>query len=175
MMKRLIALVLVAWPLAATANLTNVSKMPAYLPVPKGAAVILNTGSTNASGYRVVVQEDGAAEYAAPVLRVASRVPSSIAAKFFSDLRAASRLHELPHASCMKSVSFGTSLFVWWDHSRSPDLTCPSDARGKALEDDAQAIASALHIGNGRRGPVMRPLMPGEQHEPLPPTPTPSM
>ena len=175
MMKRLIALVLVAWPLVAAANVTNVSKVPAYLPVPKGAAVILNTGSTNATGYRIVVQNDGRAEYAAPVIGVASRVPSAIAAKLFSDLRAASPLHELPRAACMKSISFGTSLFVWWDHSRSPDLTCPSDARGKALQDDAQAIASELHIANRARGSVMRPLMPGEQHKPLPPAPTPSM
>lgn len=174
MMKRLIAVLLIATPLAAAANVSNVSKAPAYLPVPKGAAVILNTGSTNTSGYRIVVQENGNAEYISDVTRGKARVPAATASKFLSDLRAAAPLQSLQHAACMKSISFGTSLFVWWNHSRSPDLSCPSDTRGKALEADAQAIASALHISSVPRGPVMRPLMPSEQHKPLPAAPSPT-
>ena len=176
MMKRLIAVLLVASPLVAAANVTNVSKVPAYLPLPKGAAVILNTGSTNTSGYRIVVQENGNAEYAAGTARAKARVPAATVSKFFSDLRAAGPLQNLRSAPCMKSISFGSSLFLWWDHSRSPDLSCPSDARENALEADAQEVASALHIASAPRGPVMRPLMPGEQHKPLPPgsNPTPS-
>jgi hypothetical protein len=174
MMKRLIAVLLVASPLAAAANVTNVSKVPGYLPVPKGAAVILNTGSTNASAYRIVVQANGNAEYIAYATRAKEHVPASIVSKFFSDLHAAGPLQNLPRVPCMKSISFGTSLFVWWDHSRSPDLSCPSDERGRALAADAQAVASALHISTMLRGPVMRPLMPGEQHKPLPPAPNPT-
>src|ERR1700730_1777447 len=174
MMKRLIAILLVASPLAVAANVTSVSKVP-YLPVPKGAAVILNTGSTNSSGYRIVVQESGIAEYITDATRAEVRVPASIASKFFGDLHAAAPLQNLPHVPCMKSISFGTSLFVYWDHSRSPDLSCPSDERGKALEFDAQTVAAALHIPNAPGAPVMRPLIPGEQHKPLPPAPTPSM
>jgi hypothetical protein len=175
MMKRLIAVLLVASPLAAAANVSNVSKVPGYLPVPKGAAVILNTGSTNTSGYRIVVQRSGSAEYITDATRATAQVaPASIVSRFFSDLRAAGPLQNVPHAACVKSMSFGTSLFVYWDHSRSPDLSCPADARGRALEADALTIASALHISNAPRGPVMRPLMPGEQHKPLPPAPNPT-
>ena len=174
MMKRLIAVLLVASPLAAAANVTNVSKVPAYLPVPKGAAVILNTGSTNTSAYRIVVQDNGNAEYVVDVNRAKMRVPAAIISKFFSDLHAAAPLESLPHAPCMKSISFGTSLFVWWERSRSPDLSCPSDARSTALAADAQAVAAALRISSASRGPVMRPLMPGEQHKPLPPVPSPT-
>ena len=173
-MKRLIAVLLVASPLAAAANVTNVSKVPGYLPVPKGAAVILNTGSTNTGGYRIVVQRSGDAEYIAQATRAKAQVPASIASRFFSDLRAAAPLQNVQHAACMKSISFGTSLFVYWNHSRSPDLSCPADARGSALEADALAVASALHISNAPRGTVMRPLMPGEQHKPLPPAPSPT-
>jgi hypothetical protein len=144
------------------------------LPVPKGAAVILNTGSTNTSGYRIVVQRNGNAEYITDVTRAKALVPAPIVSKFFSDLHAAAPLQTLQRAACMKSISFGTSLFVWWDHSRSPDLSCPADERARALEVDAQAVSSALHISSAPRGPVMRPLMPGEQHKPLPPISSPA-
>jgi len=174
MMKRLIAVLLVASPLAAAANVTNIAKVPGYLPVPKGAAVILNTGSTNTSGYRIVVQRNGNAEYITDVTRAKAQLPTSIGSKFFGDLHAAAPLQNLQHAACMKSISFGTSLFVWWNHSRSPDLSCPADARGRALASDARAVASALHIPGAPRGPVMRPLMPGEQHKPLPPISNPT-
>jgi hypothetical protein len=178
MMKRLIAVLLVATPLAANAAITNVQKMPqnmpGYLPVPHGAAVILNTGSTNTSGYRIVVQKSGNAEYVVGDQRAKATVPDTIVSKFFSDLADATPLQELQSAACMKSVSFGTSVFVYWNHQRSPDLTCPGDARGTALESDAQAIAQALHIFGAVKTPVMRPLMPGEQHKPLPPASSPT-
>ena len=174
MMKRLIAVLLVASPLTAAANVTNVSKVPGYLPVPKGAAVILNTGSTNTSGYRIVVQQTGNAEYIMEMTRAKAHVPGSIVSKFFSDLHAAAPLQTLLREPCMKSISFGTSLFVYWDHTRSPDLSCPADARGRALEADVQSVALALHLSSAPRGPVMRPLMPGEQHKPLPPISNPT-
>ncbi|MDQ6766231.1 MAG: hypothetical protein M3Z41_00230 [Candidatus Eremiobacteraeota bacterium] len=173
MKKRWLVAILVALPLAAAANVTFYARVP-YLPVPKGSAVILNTGSTNASGYRIVVTPGGLAEYVTSTARATGSVAPELATKLLADLKAAAPLQQLPHSACMKSASFGTSLFVWWNHQRSPDLSCPADARGRALQSDAQQIAQALHIDRSGWQPIMRPLGPGEQHKQLPPAPTPT-
>jgi len=157
-------------PAVALANV-GFSKTPAYLPVSPGAAVILNSGSTNTTGYRIVVQPNGSAEFVAASARSRDRVPAALAKKFFEDLRAAGPLAALPPAACMKSASFGTEVFVYWNHSRSPDVSCPSNAAGQVILKDALGIAAALHVGTGPRRPVIRPLMPGEARKPLNATP----
>jgi hypothetical protein len=158
---------------AVYAQVASGPGVPPYLPVPPGAAVIMDTGSTNTIGYRIVIQRQGSVEYAAGEKRNTATVTSDVASAFFSDLAKAAPLDRLPSEPCMKSVSFGSSLFVWSSaHGRSPDLLCPTDARGAALRADAQQIARELSLGQPGV-PVMRPLMPGEQHKPLP-APTPS-
>jgi hypothetical protein len=148
-------------------------RVPPYLPVPSGAAVIMDTGSTNVVGYRIVIQPQGTVEYATGERRETATVSAGVARAFFADLAKAAPLDRLPTEPCMKSISFGSSLFVWWSaHGRSPDLLCPTDARGSALRADAQRIARELSLGQ-MGAPVMRPLLPGEQHKPLP-VPTPS-
>jgi hypothetical protein len=159
---------------SAWADMVRSPRTPPYLPVPVGAAVILNTGSTNAAGYRIVVQLSGSVEYVAASRRDTATIDDRLAAKFFSDLKAAGPLQDLQTTPCMKSVSFGTSLFVWWEHGRSPDLSCSSGEQARAVAADASQIAAALHLAPGSFSPVMRPLMPGEQHKALPPAPTPS-
>jgi len=147
-------------------------RVPPYLPVPAGAAVIMDTGSTNATGYRIVIQPQGSLEYVAGQQRAAATVSRDLARAFFAHLADAAPLDRLQSEPCMKSISFGSSLFVWWwAHGRSPDLLCPTDARGSALREDAQKIARELSLT--KDVPVMRPLLPGEQHKPLP-TPIPS-
>jgi len=139
---------------------------PPTLPVTTGSAVIMLTGSTNTTGYRIVIARDGSAEYISSAGRGTGTVPESTTAKFFADLASAAPLAVLPEGSCMKSASFGTSYFVYWEHSRSPDLTCTSGA-GTTIADDAEAIASALGVQMHLRG-MVRPMLPGEQHRPLP-------
>lgn len=143
-----------------------------YLPVPRGAAVILNTGSTNAPGYRVVVRRSGEAEYVRGDRRSTGGVSPALADRFFTDLAASMPLSKLPGQLCAKSASFGTSLFVWWRGQRSPDLSCPGDDRGRAVAADADEIANALNLSAGQ--PVMRPLPPNEPRKILSPEPAPS-
>lgn len=170
--RRLACLALaLAFVAAAATDAVAYSRVPEYLPVPPGAAVIMNTGSTNTSGYRIVVQRSGASEFVGAMGRSTAQLDTQLVDNFFSDLAAASPLSERATTPCMKSASFGTSLFVYWDHSRSPDLSCPSDKEGKAVRSDAEEIAAALHLSNAMRQPGMRPLLPNEQHHPLP-TPT---
>jgi hypothetical protein len=147
-----------------------------YLPVPKGAAVILNTGSTNTIGYRIVVDSSGRAEYVHAGGRSSARIPAQIAAKLFADLRAAMPLSSIHVLPCMKSASFGTSTFIWWSGQRSLDLSCPSDAKSQALNDDVMAVARALHLAAAPAGGHVVPMLPNEPRKPLPassPSPSP--
>lgn len=153
--------------LAASTAASAAAPVP-YLPVPRGAAVILNTGSTNAPGYRIVLQRSGSAEYVWGAHRATATIGNPLALKFFADAQVGMPLSQLHVAPCMKSASFGTSTFVWWRGQRSPDLSCPTDTRSSHLYDDALAVAKALAIGGG--APVYLPT--GEPRKPIP-TPSP--
>jgi hypothetical protein len=118
-----------------------------YLPIPKGAAVILNTGSTNSVGYRIVIQSNGSAEYVNGHTRATAHVSLAVASKFYADMQAAMPLSLVHVEPCMKSASFGSSTFLWWRGQRSPDISCPGSATSKTLNDDAAAVAAALHLG----------------------------
>lgn len=145
-------------------------RIPPYLPVAQGSAVIMLTGSTNTTGYRIVVAESGAAEYVSAAGRAQGTVPASVVATFFRDVRSGSPLAQLKEGSCMKSASFGTALFVYWNHSRSPDLTCTSGA-GDAVATDTQAVASSLGLSRTAIGHgLVRPALPNEHHIPVPTT-----
>jgi hypothetical protein len=162
-MKRLLVVLALIVPVAALAA----APVP-YLPVPKGAAVILNTGSTNALGYRIVIQQSGAAEYIKGDKRATAIVPAAVTNKFFTDVRTAMPLRNHPMIHCMKSVSFGTSLFIWWKGARSYDLTCGTNV----LTNDAYAVAEALGLSTSMSAP-MHPV-PALTNEPRVPAPTPS-
>jgi hypothetical protein len=162
-MKKLLVILALVVPVAALAA----TPVP-YLPVPKGAAVILNTGSTNALGYRIVIQQSGAAEYIKGDKRATTTVPMAVTTKFFTDLQAAMPLKVHPMIHCMKSVSFGTSLFVWWKGARSYDLTCGTNI----LTNDAYDVAQALGLSAAMRMP-MHPV-PALTNEPRVPVPAPS-
>jgi hypothetical protein len=147
-----------------------------YLPVPKGAAVILNTGSTNTIGFRIVVDSSGRAEYAQGASRSTAHIAKHIAAKLFADLRAAMPLSSIHVLPCMKSASFGTSTFIWWRGQRSLDLSCPGDPKSQAMNDDAMAVARALNLAAAPAGGHVIPMLPNEPRKPLPsssPSPSP--
>ena len=137
------------------------------LPVPKGAAVILNTGSTNTLAYRVIVSQSGAASYVVAYQNGSGALPRDLARRFFADLRSAQPLSRLSPSACMKSASFGSATFVWWRGQRSSDLSCPGNARARALFDDASEIAGALHLAGRHAVPMLRPMLPNEPHRVL--------
>jgi hypothetical protein len=139
-----------------------------YLPVPRDAAVILNTGSTNAAGYRIVVQRDGQAEYVLGGVRKKVQLSAQKTESFFSDMSAAMPLSGLRAGHCMKSASFGSSTFVWWRGKRSPDLQCAADPKATALYSSVSKVATELGLDR-----VIIPPMPNEPRRPMP-EPSPS-
>ncbi|MDQ2817710.1 MAG: hypothetical protein M3T49_05790 [Candidatus Eremiobacteraeota bacterium] len=154
---------------AYAARATAAPAVP-YLPVSPGAAVLLNTGSTNSRGYRIVVAPNGDARYASGVTSGFGRLSPRLRSKLFADLRAAVPLSAAAGQRCIKSASFGTSLFAWWKGRRSGDLSCGGGPA--ALVNDAESAAVQLHIGV--RSPVMRPMLPNEHRNLSVPAPSPN-
>jgi len=112
-----------------------------------GAQVkIIDTGSTNIPGVNVVLENSG--HYAMVERRDGSKqrvkLKKELCDRLLRDLKAAGGLSELPKSHCMKSASFGSSLYVEYNGVRSADLSCPQrDDRAAALKKDAGEILSA--------------------------------
>jgi hypothetical protein len=112
---------------------------------------IIHTGSTNMQGMTMTLEKSG------PHVTLArtdgstqhTKVPKDMCQRLLVDLKAAGPLNQLPAAHCMKSVSFGTSLFIESDGLRSPDLNCPqTDPRADALKKDASDILALFKTFN---------------------------
>ncbi len=114
---------------------------------------IVNSGSTNTAGFRIVVEKSGNAEYTGqprrfPIGRsetaktIRKTIPKALAERLYSDVKAAQPLSALPERHCVKSVSFGTRLTIETKGDVSPDLSCGDggNEKLKALIRDADEI-----------------------------------
>jgi hypothetical protein len=79
------------------------------------------------------------------------KLKSSTIAAFTKAVEAAGPLHSLPAGHCVKSASFGISLFVSRGNDRSPDLSCvdQSDPQAVALKKQAEEILQAAQKASG--------------------------
>jgi hypothetical protein len=107
-------------------------------------AVIVNSGSTNTSGFRIVVERSGKAESTTTPQgkQMRRKLPEALTKQLYSDLRAATPLSSLPAPRCMKSASFGTKLTIEFGGQETPDLSCGGgdNAMLQALIRDANEI-----------------------------------
>jgi len=104
---------------------------------------IIDTGSTNVAGMNVKLENAGPEATLEPRGGTAQKMtlPKELCSRLMDDLKTAGPLNELPAVHCMKSVSFGTSLFIEYNGVKSPDLSCrQSDPRAVALKKDAMDI-----------------------------------
>lgn len=108
----------------------------------RDGASIVDSGSTNTSGYTIKVWSDGNAATSSKPFEISP----SLTARFFADLKAARDGHARAQL-CMKSASFGTSTHVHWHGWTSPDLDCPpGDKLTSAILSDVNAIRAAGHV-----------------------------
>jgi hypothetical protein len=145
-------------------------------PAPADQATIVNSGSTNTSGFKITVASSGRAS--SIMQNRAGVAQSSVnafvltpkqATQFFTDLKAA-KAAPSTEGGCMKSASFGSSTHVTWQDWTSPDLQCPSDnAAIKALAADVSTIRSAAGISAFPL--IHRPGADGPLHAGTPPPP----
>jgi hypothetical protein len=154
-----------------------VTEQPSPSGVPSDAAIIVNTGSTNTRGYRIIVRPNGQA-----TVQVEGEPPrhetveAATSTALFKDLAAAAPLDKLPSEPCMKSASFGSTTYVQFNGKRSPDLSCPMEGIGNKLADDVRHITEDLHVLPAgrvlRRTLSPQPEVPGPLTPPPKPTPS---
>jgi hypothetical protein len=120
------------------------------------AATIVNSGSTNRPGFRIVVNRSGVAELTSTPRRFSVRqtqpepvrlmLPRALVETFYSHLEAAIPLGLLPAVHCAKSASFGTTLSVAFGKEQTPDLSC-ADGGNAVMRDlirDTRQIVALL-------------------------------
>ncbi len=117
----------------------------------KDTVVIVNSGSTNAMGYRIEVPRSGQASYQCGDDKGSVSVPANMVAKLYADVGNASPLSGLSGRYCAKSVSFGTRTYLQLGDDRSPDISCPGSDASHVLMEDVSAIVEQLHLGSRRR------------------------
>lgn len=143
----------------------------------RDGAVIVNSGSTNFSGYTIKVWSDGSAQsyhsrVGAPPLDkpVAGRVPPSLAQRLLADLKTAKHAGRLIPRPCMKTPSFSVTMVAVYHGWTTPDLICGGDALVNAVGSDANKVVAALGIKP--LGSHRVPLLPNEKRR-LPPEASP--
>ena len=118
------------------------------------SAVIVNSGSTNTAGFRIVVDRSGNAQYTQSARRSqpemdktagkprSRKLSEKLVRRLYSDLDKAGPLSALPTERCFKSVSFGTRMTIEFGAEETPDLSCPNqaDSRAQNLQRDANEI-----------------------------------
>jgi hypothetical protein len=114
---------------------------------------IVDSGSTNTAGFKIVVQKSGEAVYTsqprgageAPKT-IYKTIPRTLAKTLYDDVDAGRPLSRLPTHTCVKSASFGTRLTVRFGDDPSPDLNCGEGGVPKldALRRDALAIVKIV-------------------------------
>src|SRR5580704_4583829 len=96
------------------------------------ATTIIDSGSTNRPGFRIVIEPSGVAEFTSVSRRAGAEqtkparkmLPDTLVERFQTDLRAAKPLDSLPAVHCMKSASFGSRLTIASGGEETPDLRC---------------------------------------------------
>ncbi len=122
---------------------------------------ITNSGSTNTAGYVIELQRNGHVKWTvAPRSRFidSTTLPSTTtqnsiqlpllrANTIFQAIEQASPFNQYAPVFCIKSISFGTRLFVTYNGQQTPDLNCPvQDQRLVLLNEQIHALISDLNI-----------------------------
>ena len=117
--------------------------VPSRLPAEDSIVII--TGGTTKSGFRIELDPSGTAKYFSKYRTVEVKrrqIPKPLVERFYSNLNAAKPLNSLQRSPCIKSVSFGYRLYVEFAGRKSPDLACEDggDLKLRALIRDVNEI-----------------------------------
>jgi hypothetical protein len=129
---------------------------PSKPPRDRGFPAIVDSGSTNANGFRILVEPSGRTQSIVvprnpgpqpielPETTI-GMIPAGLAKRLYSDLDRAWPIRSLPKQHCAKSASFGSILIIQFDGQETPDLSCGGGTNRnlRALVDDAQQIVNA--------------------------------
>lgn len=120
---------------------TRSTNTPAYCyALARSGAVIKKTGASRFQtrpGQPVPSEQKGS-------------MPASQADQIFSDVEAAMPLSALPKTPCAKSVSFGTSQYVFFKGEKTPDLCGHDNEKIEALKGDLAKIMSTAKFAQAK-------------------------
>ena len=141
----------------------------AFFSEQAGTAEILDSGSTNTAGFRIVIDRSGKADYKlnprknapqteAPSGNKRRQLSRELVDRFYSDLNAAQPFSSLPDQHCMKSASFGTTTSIEFAGEKTPDLNCGDggDAKLQAIIRDANEVIKLFRT-NENLAPLRSP------------------
>ena len=131
---------------------------PSSPPIPPGAAIIRNSGSTNSAGYTLVIAPDGAATVGGYEGYTRKTVAGVQTRWLFARLGDAGPLDSLGLEHCIKSASFGTSTRITWQGTTSGDISCTADPTSRELTRTIEVIVKQLAIPTFARPRRLRPL-----------------
>ena len=143
----------VVFAAAFAVTLLGAASVP-NLPVPPGAAVIINPGNGDYTGFRIVVEPSGRATAVDAAGRAVNDLQSDLADQFFTDLSSASKA-QLPYAKSCDGAASGTltttvevnaAISIVWKGRTWSNLRCDADTRATKLAEDASAIERALYV-----------------------------
>ena len=132
----------------------EIRSLPGAQPPDPDVATIVESGSTNRAGFRIVVDRSGLAEFT-PIPRKYGEspeetkpyrlmLPSAAFRRLQADLAAARPFTSLPQVHCMKSASFGSTLIVESSGEHTPDLSCGDNGHaplGNLIRDVGEIVA----------------------------------
>ena len=98
---------------------------------PDEKVIVKDTGSTNNSGYQIVIEPSGRVKVTVENVRRNSvyadgqyNVSPNLVKQLIVDLNVVMPLTNLNMGNCAKSASFGTSTYVTYKGQTSPDIQC---------------------------------------------------
>ena len=117
--------------------------------LPEGIIVISISGSTNSCAQALFVRSTGSVTYISCHSRKYVLLPSNLTNAFFEDIHQAEPLNALPsNKECLKSASFGNTIFLALKTQESPDVSCSIDHLGQILHRDVGAIQSLVYAAS---------------------------
>jgi hypothetical protein len=109
-------------------------------------AVIRNSGSTNTSGYIIVIHADYTADVYSNGATQHKPVGAAQAKWLFEKLNAAQPLNVVGAGRCMKSASFGTYTTIRYGGQMTPDLSCGGGPEARELMRTIGIIVNQLGV-----------------------------
>jgi hypothetical protein len=115
-------------------------------PIPVETVVVSISGTTNSCSQILFVRSNHSVVYFSCLARKYITMTPELTNTFFSDVAIALPLNALPqNRGCLKSASFGSSIYLILQTQKSPDVSCSVDHLGRELYADVRAILSILH------------------------------
>lgn len=132
---------------------------PAPGPKPSGGMVmqtvivIMNSGSANLIGYRILIGANGDTSFVSGDGPGHASLPADLYARLQADIAAAGPPSQLPSAAdCLQPGTIATSTTVAIGGEMSPNLDCSVGEAAEKLKADANAVVAFLKLRNVPRG-----------------------